>query len=112
MRVRCSFPPVSRSLDKNYDVELVPKISETPWLQGYFFVVLKKLAPAASPVEVPQSSVVFATQEVADQLVRFPEVSRTGSTPPETSLHMSSLIWREVLGQALRPDFPYNREAD
>jgi len=81
---------------RNGVTELVPRISQTPWLQGYFFVVLKKFAPAASPVEVPQSSVVFATHEVADRLVRF-------STPPETSLHMSSPTWRAVLGQARLP---------
>jgi len=67
-------------------------------LEGYFFVVLKKFAPAAWRVEVPQSSVVFATQEVADRLVRF-------STPPETSLHMSSLIWRQFLDKLHFPFF-------
>jgi len=48
------------------DTELVQKVCETPWLQGYFFVVLKKFTPAGSPVEVSQSKIVLATHEVAD----------------------------------------------
>jgi len=52
----------------------------------------KKLTPAGAPLEMPQAKVVLATHGVAGRLLRFSETSRTGSTPPETSLHMSSVI--------------------